>query len=276
MRDGAYAKEKVQKSRETYKLAPLVIGGPMFKKIGLLLAACGALWAEKPLVVGTTSGYAPFVSLNEKGEYEGFDVDVARALSAKLGRPLVIKDCGSMPGLMMALKQGKVDLLIWSISITEKRKEAMQMVHYQGDPLNTLPLLFWQEIPEEIHSLQDLARDPKRVICVEAGTFQEDALRKIPGLNLRFIDKISDALLELRYGKAFCAAIDPSLVSRFQEQAPELRVRALPLPAEDHVEGNGICLRKEEEELVAQVRRAIEELTAEKKIAELETKWQLN
>ncbi len=28
---------------------------------------------EKPLIVGTTSGYAPYVSLNSQGDYEGFD-----------------------------------------------------------------------------------------------------------------------------------------------------------------------------------------------------------
>lgn len=47
------------------------------------------------LIVGTTSGYAPYVSINAEGEYEGFDIDVAKALADKLGRKLVIKDFGT-------------------------------------------------------------------------------------------------------------------------------------------------------------------------------------
>ena len=74
------------------------------------------------LVVGTTSGYAPYVSINTEGEYEGFDIDIAKALADKLGRRLVIKDFGSMPALILAIKQNKADVLIWSISITQERK----------------------------------------------------------------------------------------------------------------------------------------------------------
>lgn len=78
------------------------------------ILVCTELFANLPrqkldlFVVGTTGGYAPYVSLNEKGDYEDFDIDVANCLSKKLGRDLVLKDLGSMPGFMIALKQGKI------------------------------------------------------------------------------------------------------------------------------------------------------------------------
>lgn len=77
------------------------------------------------LIVGTTSGYTPYVSINAEGEYEGFDIDIAKALTDKLNRRLVIKDFGSMPALILALKQNKADILIWSISITQERQKQM-------------------------------------------------------------------------------------------------------------------------------------------------------
>ena len=76
----------------------------MKKYIYLLLCLFGInLFAvskndDGSLIVGTTSGYAPFVSLNEKGEYEGFDIDVGKELAKRLNRSFVIKDCGNMPG----------------------------------------------------------------------------------------------------------------------------------------------------------------------------------
>jgi polar amino acid transport system substrate-binding protein len=72
-------------------------------------------------VVGTTSGYAPFVSLDAEGKYHGFDIDLAELLAIKLNKKLVIKDLGSMPSLMLGLKQKKIDALIWAVSITEDR-----------------------------------------------------------------------------------------------------------------------------------------------------------
>ncbi|MCB1084988.1 MAG: transporter substrate-binding domain-containing protein, partial [Chlamydiia bacterium] len=124
----------------------------IFRLFVVLSLFAVSLFAEEknpnPLVMGTASGYAPFVSLNEKGEYEGFDIDIANALAKKLNRPLEIKDYGTMPSLMLALKQKKVDAIIWAISMTEKRKASLEMIHYQGEKEETIPLVFWGETPE--------------------------------------------------------------------------------------------------------------------------------
>ena len=243
--------------------------------IALVAVFCPALADNQELVVGTTSGYAPYVSLDAQGNYEGFDIDVAKELAQKLNKKLVIKDFGSMPSLMLALKQGKADALIWAISITNERQQKMEMVYYQGEKVLELPLLFWKEVPKDITSFQDLAKDPKRAICVEAGTFQEDVLKKTPNVNMKYTDKIMDAILEIKYGKSFATIVDPSLVKRFQAQYPEIKVLQLPLAPQDQSLGNGICINKKNQELAGQVRKAIEELRTEGKIAELEKKWKL-
>lgn len=222
--------------------------------------------------VGTTSGYAPYVSLNEQGDYEGFDIDFAKALSLKLNRRLVIKDFGSMPGLMLALKQGKVDALIWAISITEERAKKMEIIYYQGEKITEIPFLFWGKIPEEVQTIADFS---KKVISVEAGTYQEDILKKYPQINLKYNDKIMDGLLEIKFGKSFATIIDPSLVNRITKQYPEVKVLNLPLPAEAQSLGNGVCLVKTNQELIALVRKAVEELTQEGLIEQLEKKWEL-
>lgn len=245
------------------------------KKLFAFLLAPFLLWASPgpdPIVVGTASGYAPFVSLNEKGQYEGFDIDLAELVAQKLNRKLVLKDLGSMPSLMLALKQNKVDMLIWAISITQDRMKNMEMVYYQGDQTTEMPFLFWKEIPAGIRSIADL---PKKGISVEAGTFQEGVLKKFPTLQLKTLDKVTDAVMELKFGKSVATTVDPSLVSRFQSQYPEIKVLNLPLPPEEQSLGNGICMSKNNPKLATQVRQAITELQAEGKITELEKKWKL-
>jgi len=230
---------------------------------------------SQQLCIGTTSGYAPYVSLDEKGAYEGFDIDVAELIAKKLHRKLVIKDCGSMPGLMLALKQKKVDALIWAISITEEREQNMSMVYYHGEVVNDFPVLFWKEIPEGITKIEDLGCDSKKTVCVEAGTCQEAILQKYPGLNVKYVDKITDAIMEIRYGKSLAATADTSLIPRFIAQHPEIKVVRFPLPSSQHLRGDGICINKENTKLTAEIKAAVEELSREGVIQSLAKKWNL-
>ncbi len=244
----------------------------MKKYLFALLFSARLFATPSPLVVGTTSGYAPYVSLDAQGNYEGFDIDFAEALGQKLGRTVIIKDCGSMPSLLLALQQKKVDLLIWAISITEAREQKMEMVYYQGEKVTSMPFLFWQAVPEDVTSIEDLAGN---TVSVEAGSFQENVLKKYPAVALKQVEKITDALMEIRYGKSRAAMADPSLISELTSRYPELKVVYLPLKSEDYSLGNGICIQKANTPLAEAVRRATEQLIAEGKVRELEKKWNL-
>lgn len=229
----------------------------------------------KDLVIGTTSGYAPYVSINTKGEYEGFDIDIAQALADKLGRKLAIKDFGSMPALLLAIKQNKADILIWSISITQERQKQMAMIYYQGEKTTSQPLLFWEEIPDNIKNLEDMANNPNTVVSVEAGSFQENILLSVPGLTLKQVDKVSDAILELKYGKSQATLIDNSLKSIYMEKFPKLKSLTINLPESKQSLGNGICLNSKNKDLIAAIQKAVNELFSDGTIANLEKKWNL-
>jgi arginine transport system substrate-binding protein len=235
----------------------------------------GTLVAEETFTVGTTSGYAPYVSLDSKGEYEGFDIDLAKLVAEKLNKKLVIKDLGSMPSLMIGLKQEKIDAIIWAVSITEERQKRMEMIYYQGEKLTTMPLLFWGKIPENIKGPEDLKNDPKKIICVEAGSYQEQVMKSYPDLALKNVDKITDALMEIKFGKSLAVAVDNPLVPFLQQQNPEIKVLYFSLPPSEQSLGNGICINKNDQELVSQVKKAVEELTNEGKIQDLEKKWNM-
>lgn len=236
----------------------------------MVLLCFGSLSASETFTVGTTSGYAPYVSLDNQGQYEGFDIDLAKLVAEKLNKKLVIKDIGSMPGLMMGLKQKKVDAVIWAVSITEERQKQMEMIYYQGDQITSMPLIFWKKIPPNIQTPEDL-----KTICVEAGTYQEQVMKTYPNLTLKNVDKISDGILEIKYGKSLAVAVDNSLVAFLQEQNPEIKVLYFSLPESQQSLGNGICINKNNKELVAQVKKAVEELRNEGRIQELEKKWSM-
>ena len=96
----------------------------MNKFAGLLVAAVlafttGAHAADK-ITIGTEGAYPPFNEKNEKGELIGFDLDIARALCAKMAA-----DCSYVAqdwdGIIPALNAKKYDAIVASMSITDER-----------------------------------------------------------------------------------------------------------------------------------------------------------
>src|SRR5436190_19464360 len=88
------------------------------------------------LVLGTMSGWPPYVSVNQQGEYEGFDIDVAHIIANKMNSQLVIKDMDTV-ALLGALDQNKVDFLMTGLCITNERLKRIAMVHYTGEPIDS-------------------------------------------------------------------------------------------------------------------------------------------
>ena len=87
---------------------------------------------EVDFIVGTTSAYAPYVSLDEQGKYVGFDIDIAEELAKKFGRSLVIKDLGSLPSLFLALKQNKIDLKDLFLRIDKDRNGVLDFNEFKS------------------------------------------------------------------------------------------------------------------------------------------------
>jgi len=252
--------------------------GSFFAVIALSLTSCLNASEEKhgdKFVVGTTSGYAPYVSLNAQGEYEGFDIDLAYLIGKRLNREVVIRDLGSMPSLLVGLKKKKIDAIIWAMSITDDREKEMDMIYYQGDKICEMPFVFWKQVPKGVEKIEDLAKVPNCTICVEAGSYQDSVLQKYPDLKVRYLDKIADSILELKYRKALSTVLDNSLIELLQSQYKDLKVLNLPLPSDQRSLGNGICIHKENCELTQKINLIVADLIAEGEIAKLEKKWNL-
>lgn len=91
-----------------------------------LLAATGVV-AGPPaprLRIGFAVGYAPFSEVGPDGQLQGFEVDVAQALCARVARsctPVIL----DFDGLVPALQARKIDLIMGSMSITPERQQVI-------------------------------------------------------------------------------------------------------------------------------------------------------
>lgn len=89
--------------------------------MALVLAACAGS-SSKNLVVGTSADYPPYESVDEQGNYVGFDMDLIREIGTRIGQQVEIKD---MPfdSLIAAVQEGKVDAVIAAMQKSAARQE---------------------------------------------------------------------------------------------------------------------------------------------------------
>lgn len=227
---------------------------------------------KKTITFGMLPADAPFMAVNEHGEYEGFDVDVAREIGKVLDRPIRIIDLG-MAELFIALDRKKIDVLMCGLSITTQRRERFNLVHYQGHGVKTFPLVFWNQAPANIGSMEDL-RGHNITIAVLPGTLQEGFAQQFDFVKTKAINTYADIILELQYKKVDAALFDEAIES-FVKQFPQFRVINVPLgDFESH--GHGIALHKTNSELTQQIEQAIQTLKNNGTIARLEKVWQMN
>lgn len=92
--------------------------------LALALASVSTAFAAVPqkLRIGTDPTYAPFESKDAKGQLVGFDIDLAKDLCQRLHTQCTFVE-SPLDGLIPSLKARKIDAIISSLSITEKRQQ---------------------------------------------------------------------------------------------------------------------------------------------------------
>lgn len=251
------------------------------KKYGLaiLLVLVGVLgygWLNQSepvkgavLTIGLQSGYPPFEFVNEGSEVVGFDIDLGELIAKKMGKGLVIKDM-DFDGEILSLRQGKIDLILSGMDITESRLKEIWMVPYHGNAENSLSLMFWGKVPEGIHGLEDLTDG---IVSVEAGASPEVYLQKYPAIQVRSFEGALAPFMDVKMGKSVANLVESDVAAYLQKQHPEIKILNVPLAEGEKTLGFGIGIKKGNEALFEQVSKIVQELKESGELKELEDKW---
>ena len=91
-----------------------------------VLAGCGSsandlntVEAGK-LIMSTNAAFPPYEMVADDGSFEGIDVEIAGAIAQKLGLELVVDDM-EFDAALLAVQQGKSDIVMAGVSVTEDR-----------------------------------------------------------------------------------------------------------------------------------------------------------
>lgn len=152
---------------------------------------------DKPLRAGMELSYPPFEMVCNDGKPCGISVDIVEHLGHYLEKPIVIENI-SFIGLIPSLKNGIVDLVISSLTVTEQRAKAIDF----SEPYAKIGLALLVSKKSDLESIEQ-ANSPKRVIVVKSGTSGElYAAKHLKEAVVRVLDKETTCVLEVVQGKA--------------------------------------------------------------------------
>lgn len=242
--------------------------------VALAVMATGAFAKEwKTVRIGVDASYPPFESKAPSGEIVGFDVDLTRALCAKMNVKCVWVE-QDLDGIIPALKAKKFDAIVSSLTVTEQRRAQIdfsaklfdapaRMIAKAGSPL--LPT------PQSLNG--------KRV-GVEQGSTQE-AYAKV-WWEPRGVTVVSYQNQDQVYADLATGRLDAALQDELQADAGFLKTPrgkgfawAGPEVKDPKTigEGTAVGLRKSDADLKAMFDRAISQVFADGTFAKLEKQY---
>lgn len=161
-----------------------------------------------PMVVAADVGFAPHAMMAPNGEVEGFNVDLAREIAARLGRPGFEIVDSEWSSIFSGLYAGKFEFVIAPTTITEGRAERVLLTEGY---LDTDPVFLRRKDQPELTSLDELRG---QAIAVNNGSAYDlwatDNYEELGFEVLRY-GKNADAVQAVLSGRAFANLVGESV-----------------------------------------------------------------
>jgi arginine/lysine/histidine transporter system substrate-binding protein len=239
-----------------------------------VLAACGtdektskASGDKKVLVMATSADYAPFeyIETEKSDEIIGFDVDLAKAITSKLGYKLEIKDM-DFNGLVQALKSGQADFVLAGMTPTEKRKKNVDF----SDIYYTAQHMIISKQDSGIESLEDLKG---KTVGVQLGSIQEGKAKEINekvAITIQDRNRIPELIQEIKSGRFDAAIIEDTVAKGYFANDKDLK--GFTISDDPEEAGSAIAFQKNSE-LTEKFNKELKKMKENGELDELVVKW---
>ncbi len=178
-----------------------------------------AAFAET-ITVGAYPANPPWEYKTETGDFEGFEVDVAREVAKRLGMEVTFQDLG-FQALFAATSSGRIDFAISSISITNERLQNQSFTQPYYDSDGTIV----GREDSKVTTLEEL--DGKTIGVVAATTgeaWAKENAEKYGIADIRSYSAQQDLLLDVRAGRLEGGAGEIAGFQYAMTQVPGLKI----------------------------------------------------
>ena len=200
------------------------------------------------LKVGCDVAFPPFEWQDEQtGEFKGFDIELIQAIAKQMGmRAEIINTAwdGILPGLL----NGNYDVIVSAMTITDERAQSVNF----SDPYFTAgQVIVVRKDTEGITQPSDLKG---KKVSVQINTTGDFAASKIEGIGeVKRFNLAPDAFLELKNGAVDACIMDIAVASDAVKNDDSLKIVGAPFTVEYY----GIAMRKDREDLLKNINKAL-------------------
>ncbi len=237
--------------------------------IGLVLEAHAE---PQQLRIASEGTNPPFSTINASGELEGFDIDIARALCAKMGAEceIVAQD---WDGIIPALLARKYDAIVASLNVTEDRKRVVAFTK----PYYRSPSVFVVRKGTDIKDLSPRALAGKSIGVQTATNHAAYLEDKYSRSIVRLYNTVADAYRDLAAGRVEYVMYDKlAAYDWLRTEEGRACCEMAPLELSDPAyfgSGVAIALRKGDDALLARFNAAIDAIVADGTYAKINEKY---
>ncbi|KQZ13397.1 amino acid ABC transporter [Mesorhizobium sp. Root554] len=236
----------------------------------LMLGAAQA--QEKVLKIGSEGAYPPFNNLTADGKLEGFDIDIAQALcdEMKVKCEFITQD---WDGMIPALKAGKFDAIVASMSITPERLEQVDFSHKYYNTPSAIA------VPKD-SAIKGVAKEDLagKTIGVQGSTTHFNfASKNYPDATVKPYPTAQEYQLDIANGRLDAVEDDIVVLTQWLDSPDGACCKILGQPSPQPVEifgpGAGVAIRKGETDLANKLNAAIDAIRANGKYKEINDKY---
>jgi arginine/lysine/histidine transporter system substrate-binding protein len=218
----------------------------------------------KSWTMATSADYPPyeFVSTSSGNqEVVGFDVDIAKYITDKLGYQLQIQNL-DFNGLIPSLQAKRADFVMAGMTPTAERKKSVDFSDVYFEAKNTI-------VAKKGSSFTTAESLNGKNLGVQLGSTQEQAAKDIKGANVKPLNRINEMIEELKSGRVDAIIMEDTVAKGYTASNPDLMFTPIPNKGEA---GSAIAFPKGSQ-LVAQFNPILKEMKSSGKIEELVKKW---
>ncbi|MDO5059017.1 MAG: amino acid ABC transporter substrate-binding protein [Neisseria sp.] len=205
------------------------------------------------ITVGTEGTYAPFTFHDAAGKLTGYDVEVTRAVAAKLGVTVEFKET-QWDAMLAGLKVGRFDLVANQVALTtpERRATFDKSAEYSWSG----PMMLTRSDEEGIKVLADIkGRKAAQTLSSNYGEMAVEAQAEIVP-----VDGMAQALTLVQQKRADLTLNDSLALLDYLKKNPESGLKTAWTAGGEAKHGAGFIANKGNDEAVAKISTAVEEL----------------
>jgi polar amino acid transport system substrate-binding protein len=182
---------------------------------------------EGEFIVCTDPSYPPLESLDEDGNYIGFDIDVAEAVAESWGIEATFQDI-AFAGILPALDSGRCDVAWSGLFLDPERTKSFSAVPFQE---TATVIMVKGGNPEDINTPEDLAgktvasQSGSNILKLAEKVSEENEANGLEPSNVQGYERFNEAINQLTVGRAdavFSQDIDAA--ARQESQPGEFEV----------------------------------------------------